>query len=88
LHSNHRYSSNWSEEFFKKEGYKRGENTHLLIGQIFGQFKHPNQAYKSCQGVLQLAKKYSKEHIEEASEICLKNDFISYSKLEYLLKLA
>jgi transposase len=87
LHPNHRYYSNWSEEFFKKEGFKIGENTHLLIGQIFGQFKHPEQAYKLCQGVLQLAKKYSKEHIEEAAEICLKYDFISYSKLEYLLKL-
>lgn len=87
LHPNHRYYSNWSEEFFKKEGFRIGENTHLLIGQIFGQFKHPEQAYKLCQGVLQLAKKYSKEHIEEAAEICLKYDFISYSKLEYLLKL-
>jgi transposase len=87
LHPNHRYYSNWSEEFFNKEGFKIGENTHLLIGQIFGQFKHPEQAYKLCQGVLQLAKKYSKEHIEEAAEICLKYDFISYSKLEYLLKL-
>ncbi len=87
LHPSHRYYSNWSEEFFQKEGFKIGENTHLLIGQIFGQFKHPEQAYKLCQGVLQLAKKYSKEHIEEAAEICLKYDFISYSKLEYLLKL-
>ena len=58
-----------------------------MIGQIFGQFKHPEQAYKLCQGILQLAKKYSKEHIEEAAEICLNYDFISYSKLEYLLKL-
>ena len=49
--------------------------------------KHPEQAYKLCQGVLQLAKKHNKEHIEEAAEICLKYDFISYSKLEYLLKL-
>ena len=87
LHPKHRYYSNWSEEFFKKEGLKIGENIHLLIGQIFSQCKHPEQAYKLCQGVLQLAKKHNKEHIEEAAEICLKYDFISYSKLEYLLKL-
>ena len=87
LHPNHQYYYNWSEEFFKKESVKIGENTHLLIGQIFGQFKHPEQAYKLCQGVLQLAKKYGKEHIEEAAEICIKYDFISYNKLEYLLKL-
>ena len=87
LHPNHRYYHNWSVDFFKSEGCKIGENTHQLIGQIFGQFKHPEQGYKLCQGVLQLAKKYGKEHIEEAAEICLKYDFISYSKLEYLLKL-
>lgn len=87
LHPNHRFYSNWSEEFFKKEGLKIGEKTHLLIGQIFAQFKHPEQAFKLCQGVLQLEKKYGKEQIEDASEICLKYDFISYSKLEYVLKL-
>lgn len=87
LHPNHRYYHNWSEEFFRGEGLKIGGNTHQLMGQIFGQFKHPEQGYKLCQGVLQLAKKYGKEHIEEAAEICLKYDFISYSKLEYLLKL-
>ncbi len=87
LHPNHRYYYNWSEDFFKKESFKIGENTRLLIGQIFGQFKHPEQAYKLCQGVLQLAKKHGNQHIEEAAEICLKYDFISYRKLEYLLTL-
>lgn len=87
LHPNHQYYYNWSEEFFKKESIKIGENTRLLIDQIFGQCKHPEQAYKLCQGVLQLAKKYGKEQIEEAAEICIKYDFISYNKLEYLLKL-
>jgi transposase len=87
MHPNHQYYSNWSEKFFKNESFKIGENTRLLVGQIFGQFKHPEQAFKLCQGVLQLSKKYGKDRIEEASEICIQYDIISYSKLEYLLKL-
>ena len=57
MHPSHQYYYSWSEEFFKKESFKIGENTHQLIGQIFGQFKHPEQAFKLCQGVLQLGKK-------------------------------
>jgi transposase len=87
MHPSHQYYYSWSEEFFKKESFKIGENTHQLIGQIFGQFKHPEQAFKLCQGVLQLGKKHGKDHIEKAAEICLKYDFISYEKLKYLLKL-
>lgn len=87
LHPNHQYYSNWSEDFFKKESIKIGENTSKLISQIFTQFKHPEQAYKLCYGVLQMSKKYENAQLEEASEICIKYDIISYRKLEYLLKM-
>ena len=87
LHPTHQYYYNWSEDFFREESIKIGENTQLLIRQIFSQVKHVEQAYKLCQGVLQLAKKHGKERIEVAAEICIQYDFISYRKLEYLLKL-
>ena len=87
LHPTHQYYHNWSEEFFKKEGSRIGENTQRLIGQIFCQFKHPEQAFKLCQGVLQLEKKHGKEQMEKAANICLKYDFISYNKLVNLINL-
>jgi transposase len=86
LHPRHQYYSNWSDDFFKNQGVKIGENTHLLMVELLGQGKHPEQGFKRCQGVLQLARKYGNEKIEEASSVCIHYDMVSYKKLEYILK--
>lgn len=86
LHPKHRYYSNWSSDFFTAEGAKIGENTQLLIQQILSQCKHPEQGFKLCSGVITMANKYSKQQLEDAAEICIQYDIISYNKLEYILK--
>jgi transposase len=85
LHPRHQYYSQWSVEFFTQQGQNIGSQTHQLITQIFRQCKHPEQGFKLCQGVLQLSKKYNHELMEQASEMCLQYDLISYRKLEYIL---
>ncbi len=87
LHPKHQYYRSWSEEHFVTEGTRIGANATLLIDQILRQGKHPEQSFKLCQGVLVLAKKHGNERIEEAAAICLQYDFISYSRLEYVLSL-
>lgn len=87
LHANHQYYRNWSPEYFVEQGVRIGSNTSLLIDQILRQGKHPEQSFKLCQGVLVLAKKHGNERIEEAAAICLQYDYVSYSKLEYVLTL-
>jgi len=85
LHPNHQYYSNWSEEFFINQGISIGPNTAVLIRQILGQCKHPEQGFKSCQGVLRLTQKYGNDRLENASVLCLHYDFVSYRKLENIL---
>lgn len=85
LHPRHRYYGMWSEEFFVKQGQQIGVQTKMLITQIFAQCRHPEQAFKLCQGILGLSKKYGKLHMEQASTICLQYDYISCRKLEYIL---
>jgi len=87
LHPKHQYYRSWSPEHFVAEGIGIGSNTTLLIRQILGQSKHPEQSFKLCQGVLMLAKKHGNERIEEAAGICLQYDYVSYSRLEYVLTL-
>jgi transposase len=87
LHAHHQYYRSWSPEHFIEQGTRIGFNTALLINQILGQKKHPEQSFKLCQGVLVLAKKHGNERIEEAAAICLQYDYISYSRLEYVLSL-
>lgn len=85
LHPRHRFYQNWSEEYFMRQGMKTGPHTHRLMEQIFLQCKHPEQGFKTCQGVLQLAIKHGKERIEQAALICLEYDHVSYRKLDRIL---
>jgi len=87
LHPKHRYYRSWSPEHFVREASLIGSNLELVMNQILGQVKHPEQGFKLCQGVLMLAKKHGNERIEEAAGICLQYDYISYSRLEYVLTL-
>jgi transposase len=87
LHPKHQYYNNWSEDFFLSEGIKVGLNTQQFITQIFHQSKHPEQGYKSCQGVLMLAKKHGNDKVEIAARICLQYEFVSYTKLAHILSL-
>jgi hypothetical protein len=59
----------------------------MLVEQMFLQCKHPEQAFKACQGILQLASKYGNNRVEEASFICIQYDFVSYRKLDRILAL-
>ncbi len=85
LHPRHRYYGMWSEEFFIKQGQQIGHQTKMLITRIFTLSKHPEQAFKRCQGVLSLSKKYDQQQMEHASTICLQYEYISYRNLEYIL---
>jgi transposase len=85
LHPNHRYYRNWSAEYFSRAGTQIGPNTELLISQILRQGKHPEQGFKLCQGVLDLARKHGNALLDEAAGICLEYDWVSYSRLENIL---
>jgi transposase len=85
LHPNHQYYSNWSEDFFLNQGSSIGQNTAVFMRQIFVQCKHPEQGFKTCQGVLGLTRKYGNDRIERAAALCLQYDFVSYRKLENIL---
>ena len=87
LHPRHQYYSSWSPDFFNKLALEIGENTHILMQTILRQGKHPEQSFKRCQGVLQLAKKYGNHKMEEASTVCVHYDLITYQKLEYFLSI-
>ncbi|MBK8514663.1 MAG: hypothetical protein IPL56_20890 [Saprospiraceae bacterium] len=85
LHPKHQYYQSWSKDFFLNKGHQIGDQTSLLMIQIFNQVQHPEQAYKLCQGVLQLAKKYGYHQMENASHICIQYDLISYKRLQNIL---
>jgi transposase len=85
LHPSHQWISNWSPIFFEEQADKIGANTRLAIDQILINTRYPEQAYRSCAGVLALAKKYTAIRLENACERALHYNFVSATLIKSIL---
>ncbi|OPX94662.1 MAG: Integrase core domain protein [Pelotomaculum sp. PtaB.Bin104] len=63
-----------------------GENTYYVIDKMLTAQKIEEQAYKSCMGILQAAKKYSAERLENACAKAREMNSCSYSTVTNILK--
>ena len=62
----HRAYRDWSPERFLRWAAEIGEQTQELIADVLASRRHPEQAYRTCLGVLGLAKRYTPERLEAA----------------------
>ena len=76
----------YDAQHFLDEGVKIGEATHWAIQRILISRVHEQQAYNSCLGTLQLAKKYTSQRLENAAKRCLIVDKVNYSMLKKILE--
>ncbi|WP_435234393.1 IS21 family transposase [Psychromonas sp. PT13] len=58
----------WSPARFESWAKSIGPNTLALVQTHLASRKHPEQAYRSCLGLLNLSSKYSKTRLEKACE--------------------
>ena len=88
LPAQHQWVMNWSSEFFMEQAQKVGENTLKAIEQLLSTRKYPEQAYKSCAGVLALAKKIDigNTRLEAACERALCHDYLSLKLIINILE--
>jgi transposase len=86
LPATQQWFSCWSAAYFTRQADKVGENTRLAIEDILGSRSYPEQAYKSCAGVLSLEKKFSKERLEKACERALAYQATSYKLIRSILE--
>lgn len=63
-----------------------GPHTGALVEGILERKKHPESGYRSCLGIISLAKKYPKERMEAASLRLLCAQAFSYQSLKSVLK--
>lgn len=85
LHPSHQWVMNWSPEFFEQQAAKIGENTLRLIQQLLITRRYPEQGYKSCAGVLSLARKVSNKRLEDACERALAYEYVSVKLVQSIL---
>jgi transposase len=63
-----------------------GSATAEVIRTILASKPHPEMGYRACLGILRLAKTYSNERLEAASQRAMQLQACSYSSLRSILK--
>lgn len=81
----HKYVSEWSPQRFIKWGRKISPEVEQVITKILDSRKHPEQAYKSCMGLLSLAKKYDPNDYIKACKKALQLNRTSYKFIKNTL---
>ena len=82
----HRQMGEWSPERLAHWAAKTGPSTEALIRTILSSRKHPQQAYRSCLGILRLGKAYGDHRLEAACGRALVLGSHRYKSIESILK--
>jgi hypothetical protein len=82
----HKAVSSWSPERFRSWAAKTGKNTEAFIVRLMAQREHPEQAYKTCMGILRLGETVSKPYMETICEKALAQNIYTYKYFELLFK--
>lgn len=84
--STHKFITEWTPQRFINWAESIDENTKQLIINILDKKQHPEQAYKSCMGVLSLEKKVGKERLANACKRALEYDIHNYKIVKNILE--
>ena len=63
-----------------------GPNTGQLVEAILAAKRHPEQGYRSCLGILRLAKTYAAERMEAAARRALRARAYNFQSMDSILK--
>lgn len=86
LASSHRFVSEWTPERFLSWAHSIHEDVGLYILKILDRKQHPEQAYKSCVGVLGFAKKVGNERLIKACQRALEYGIYNYKTIQKILE--
>jgi len=84
--SSHRRYRDWTHERIQREAAAIGDDTAALVEIILRSRPHPEQGFRSCIGILGLAKRYDAERLDAASARALVLGTRSYSSVAAILK--
>lgn len=84
--SSHRYLSEWSPEKFIREAEAIDAVVKEFIEAVLETKAHPEQAYKSCAGILNLHRKVGKERLSQACQRALGYQTYTYPIIVSILE--
>jgi len=76
----------WTPSRIIRRAGENGPRTRELVTKIIQSKPHPEQGYRSCLGIIRLAKKYSPQRLEAACQRALKINAFSYKSVNSILK--
>jgi transposase len=82
----HRAHAEWTPERMRRWANKIGPNTMRFIDHLISSRAFPEQAYRTCLGLLRLATRYGEERLEKASTIAYDSGATRYQQVESILK--
>jgi transposase len=86
LASAHQFMTEWTPQRFINWGASIDELVKAFITRLLEQKQHPEQAYKSCMGVLSFAKKVGNERLIAACKRAIDYDTYNYRIIETILQ--
>jgi transposase len=86
LCSHHKHYLDRSPEYYIQKAKGRSELLYQLIERIFDQKRHPEQLYRTCDGLLSLERKTDPDTFKKACQIAIENQNYSYMFLLNILK--
>jgi len=82
----HRWYLEWTPERLINWAENVGAHTANLVRRILETRAHPEQGYRSCLGIMRLAKRYPQERMEAACHRALESGACSYKSVNSILE--
>jgi len=84
--SSHQRYAEWTPERLKRRAGKIGNSTSALVEIILRERTHPEQGFRSCLGIIGLAKSHGAERLDAACERAIEIGARSYTSVKSILK--
>ena len=82
----HQQDLSWSPERMSRWAQSIGPSVKLVVEHLLLVRRHPQQAYRTCLGILRLGKSYGNDRLEAACSRALHVNALSYRSIESMLK--
>jgi len=86
LASKHKFLSEWNPEFFISKAREIHADVAVFIEKLMESKAHPEQGYKACSGILNLARRVGSERIAVACRRALEYNAYTYHIVEDILR--
>jgi transposase len=85
LATQHKYLSEWNPDYFLQQAHVIGAEVEYYLSQVLLKKKHPEQAYKSCQGILSFAKRLGHQRLKAACKLAHGYGLYHFKAIENIL---